>query len=174
MGRTHDNAALRLAGVRDAHVARVNNLSHLLDRLRVYVSSTPRSVGDGDEREYGAATPVTINVGGSIGQLNVGETVRNLHTAIAGLGGGADDLRTALDALTAAVGADPDLADTQRAELLENVEFLVSAADAAPEHRKRGVIKAVLAQIGAAAATATQVYTAWQDWGPVIQQHLLR
>ncbi|MEU7640493.1 hypothetical protein AB0C11_31150 [Streptomyces sp. NPDC039016] len=99
--------------------------------------------------------------------------IANIHSSIAGVhqDGGAE-IADALRALGQAVLTQQNLDDEQRRDLLDNVEYLADAAGKPPERRNRGIIKAALGALSAAAATGTGLSTAMDAWGGVLHRLL--
>jgi hypothetical protein len=114
-----------------------------------------------------------INIDRSvIGMLNAGQIqdVQNISINVSALvESGNSDVAQALKTLTESVAASEDISDEQRTELLEQLDELSSQAALPPEKRaKSGVIKAILASLGAGLSVAGNLAQIWSTWGATI------
>ena len=109
---------------------------------------------------------------GSIGQLNVADTVRNIETKIMALGGQADteNVALALKAMTEAIVGDPSIPDSARQDLIEHFGTLAEAANMPAERRRGSTIRAILGSVPALLGTAIKAHEAWNAWGPTLGQ----
>ncbi|NUP28397.1 MAG: hypothetical protein HOQ44_17200 [Nocardia sp.] len=92
----------------------------------------------------------------------------NSSTISTEITGGDSEMVTALRAIEAAIRAEPELSDGQRLELLDNLGDLTDAANASPEGRRRGRIRAALDAITNAATAGTELNRAVEAWGGVL------
>ncbi|MFD9412137.1 hypothetical protein ACFWBN_34755 [Streptomyces sp. NPDC059989] len=129
-------------------------LEELMDRLPDYAEASGQSKHD----------QVTVhgNVGviGSVSKshISVAETVTNIGTATEALAGRGDtDLAVAIRALTQAIQQASELADDQRAQLLDNVADIADAAAAPDAPRSLSRARAAMAVITSAAGASTQL-----------------
>jgi hypothetical protein len=113
--------------------------------------------------------------GGVIGALNVGgvQAIQSIDVTVGQLLQNAEtqDIAQGLKALTEAItDQSQPLSDTQRSDLLEQVEVLGQQATAATEKRKRGIIKSIFDSLANACAGAGGLAVVWQTWGPAISK----
>ncbi|MET9436484.1 hypothetical protein [Streptomyces sp. NPDC006551] len=78
----------------------------------------------------------------------------------------------ALKGIQQAVLSQDGLEDSQRQDLLDNVEYLATAANTPPDQRNRGIITSVLLALSTAAATGDQLQRALDTWGAVLRSLL--
>ena len=74
----------------------------------------------------------------------------------------------ALKALTESVINAPDLSESQKRDVLDNLGFLGAQAQEPPEKRKSGVLRSVLGSVPNVLTTAASLATIWQTFGPQI------
>lgn len=152
----------------------------ILRRLDVYdlpISGERESPADVEPPKARETAPsyITYRFSGPVGQLIAGEgqTVRNINSHIAAVvGQGQEAVGEALVKLSEAALSDPQLDDASRAQILESIEDLADAAESAPNERKSARIRGAIQVIGQVASVATQLGEVWNQWGPVITQHL--
>jgi hypothetical protein len=121
--------------------------------------------------EQGPPEPrVSMDFRGSIiGQ--VGAKIANIDSTIGGVSHSGDSkVADALQALVEAVQAQHELAAEQRQDLLDNIEYLAQAAQSPPEKRSRGMVKAALEALTAAATTSTELSKVVDAWGSVLHR----
>jgi hypothetical protein len=113
---------------------------------------------------------MSVNIsGGNFFGAQIASQIQNIRSTIAGITqDGNNDLAAAITALEHAVTAQGSLSDKEREDLLGNIGFLAQAARTAPDKRNRGVIKAVLRALTAAAQTGTELATALATWETVL------
>lgn len=113
---------------------------------------------------------MSVNIsGGNFFGAQIASQIQNIRSTIAGIKqDGNNDLADAITALEHAVTAQGSLSDKDREDLLGNIDFLAQAARTAPDNRNRGVIKAVLRALTAAAQTGTELATALATWETVL------
>jgi hypothetical protein len=85
---------------------------------------------------------------------------------------GQEALGEAFLKLSEATLNDPQLDDSSRAQILASIEDLADAAEAPSDERKHGRIRGAIEMIGQVAAVGTQLGEVWNQWGPLITQHL--
>ncbi|MEU5612651.1 hypothetical protein AB0H03_28650 [Streptomyces sparsogenes] len=108
--------------------------------------------------------------GGNFHGVQFAAQIANIESTIAGVAHqSGTDTAEALKALQQAVLSQPGLEDSEREGLLDNVEYLATAANTPPEHRKRGLISAALLALTTAAATGGQLQGVMDTWGGVLQ-----
>ncbi|WP_326673371.1 hypothetical protein [Streptomyces canus] len=96
--------------------------------------------------------------------------INNVHSAITGMHQeGRIDVAEALRALQQAVMAD-SMEDERRSDLLDNVEYLAQAAATPLEERNKGISRAALAALTAAAAGGSALSSALDSWGSVLHK----
>ncbi|MGW2034326.1 hypothetical protein [Streptomyces sp. NPDC001811] len=96
--------------------------------------------------------------------------ISNIHSTVAGIHqDGRTDVAEALRALESAVLAD-QMDDDRRSDLLDNVEYLAQAATAPPEERNRGLTRAAVSALTAAAASGSALNGALESWGSVLHR----
>jgi hypothetical protein len=119
-----------------------------------------------------ATSDITFNIsGGTFSQLNPAvETVQSIANSLTAISENFPDLAKALQELGQAVLDAASLDEQRRTELVENIDDLSEQARHAPEQRKRGRLRAAIDAISAVATPGTQLHTAWDAWGPTIQQ----
>jgi len=166
--------------VREVLENQVTCLEGILHRLDVYNLPVPdpkKSPEDIEPSKAKEAAPsyITYRFSGPVGQLIAGEgqTVKNINSHIAAVvGQGQEAVGEALLKLSEVALADQQLDDSSRAQILESIEDLADAAEAPPNERKSGRIRGAIEVIGQMAGVATQLGEVWNQWGPVIMQHL--
>ncbi|MFD9504162.1 hypothetical protein [Streptomyces sp. NPDC060035] len=95
--------------------------------------------------------------------------IANINSTIAGvMQQGSPDIAAALKALQEAVLSQEGLDGEHRQDLLDNVEYLAEVAQVPAQERKRGMVQAALAALGAAAASGTALSEAISAWGGVL------
>ena len=113
--------------------------------------------------------PVTINVYGTVGNLNTGQVLGNINANLSvAIGASADELRLAVKKIVEEVESAQSIDDRVKAEILENFEALSAQAAAAPEDRKSGIIRSLLGGIADALQVTSGTVAAWQQYGPGI------
>lgn len=96
--------------------------------------------------------------------------ISNIHSTVAGIHQeGHVDVAEALRALQQAVVAD-SMDDDRRSDLLDNVEYLAQAAAAPAGERNRGLTRAAVGALTAAAAGGSALSQALESWGSVLQR----
>ena len=166
--------------VRSVLENQITCIEGILRRLEVYdlpTSSEKKSPEDIEPSKTKEPAPsyITYRISGPVGQLIAGEgqTVNNINSHIAAVvGQGQEAVGEALLKLSEVVLVDAQLDDSSRAQILESIEDLADAAEAPPNERKRGRIQGAIEVIGQMAGVATQLGEVWNQWGPVIMQHL--
>jgi hypothetical protein len=109
-----------------------------------------------------------------IGILNTGEISNvekiSVHVSTVKNSGNAE-IADALSTLTEAVKANNEVAQAQRAELLEQIEELSKQASLPSDKRSStGVIKAVISSIASGLGTAANLAQIWSVWGEPIKK----
>ncbi|MFB7470569.1 hypothetical protein [Kitasatospora sp. NPDC056184] len=129
-------------------------LEELMDRLPDYAEASGQGKHD------------VVTVHGNVGvigpvsrsNISVGDTVSNIDTTVEALAGrGETDLAVAIRALTQAIHQATELADGQRAELLDNVADIADAAAAPDAPRSLSRARAAMAVITSAAGASAQL-----------------
>lgn len=155
-------------------------LEGILRRLDVYDLPTPareQPLEDAEQAKAKEPAPsyITYRFSGPVGQLiaGQGQTVKNINSHIAAVVGmGQEALGEAFLKLSEVTLNDPQLDDSSRAQILASIEDLADAAEASPDERKHGRIRGAIEMIGQVAGVATELGEVWNQWGPVITQHL--
>ncbi|WP_220213686.1 hypothetical protein [Streptomyces shenzhenensis] len=129
--------------------------------------------GQGKERDpvivYGNVGAINSQVHNS--HLTVADTITSIGATIQTVTGrGEADVADALRSLTEAIQQAPELAEDQRAELLDNVADVADAAAAPDEPRRLARAKAAMAMITTAAGASTQLAQAIDTWHQVAGQ----
>jgi hypothetical protein len=119
------------------------------------------------------APNMNINISNStVGNLNLGEQIGNINTAVHILAATNDerakDVAEALKQLTEAISVAPQLSPAQKKENLELLSALATEAQKPQEQRAFGVVKSVVAGLGSALSTAGTLSDLWTKWGPAI------
>lgn len=157
--------------------SQITCIEGILQRLDVYELVVPddKEPAELPKEKEPAPSYITYRFSAPIGQLIAGEgqTVRNINSHIAAVVGlGREDIGEALLKLSEVTLADPQLDDYSRAQVLQSIEDLADAAEAPPNERKSGRIRGAIEMIGQVAGVATQLGEVWNQWGPIIMQHL--
>jgi hypothetical protein len=155
-------------------------LEGILRRLDVYDLPAPAQEQPPEDAEPAKAKEpapsyITYRFTGPVGQLiaGQGQTVKNINSHIAAVVGmGQEALGEAFLKLSEATLNDPQLDDSSRAQILASIEDLADAAEAPSDERKHGRIRGAIEMIGQVAAVGTQLGEVWNQWGPLITQHL--
>lgn len=112
--------------------------------------------------------------GAQIGVLNQGSIrdVRSIDVTIGNLSSaGQQEISKAFKELTDAVVAAKDFkSETDRQELLEQIEELGVQATKMPGERKLGIVKATFNALATTASAFGGLASVWATWGPVIQK----
>ncbi|MBU6530737.1 hypothetical protein [Streptomyces mayonensis] len=96
--------------------------------------------------------------------------ISNIHSTVAGIHQeGHVDVAEALRALQQAVVAD-NMDDNRRSDLLDNVEYLAQAAAAPAGERNRGLARAAMGALTAAATGGSALSQALESWGSVLHR----
>jgi hypothetical protein len=116
-----------------------------------------------------------INIDRSvIGMLNTGsiQDVQSININVKSLlESGSAELARALKVLTEAVASSQELADTQRTELLDQLNLVSGEAALTAEGRKPGVIKPVLSALATGLNTVGSLAKIWAVTGDLICAH---
>jgi hypothetical protein len=116
----------------------------------------------------------TINIHNSnVGNLNLGNQVGDINVAVQQLSKGDEAQREfakALDEFTKAVVA-ATLPEPEKREAVDALSTIAEQATRQPEERSQGTIKAVLAYLPKAIATAFYLTELWGKYEPVIKAH---
>jgi hypothetical protein len=132
----------------------VNYLAEVLELMPDYAEAS----GQGKRRD-----PVTVI--GNVGQINIADTITSIGATIKIVeSGGQTSVADAIRALTQAVQQAPELAEEQRAQLLDHVADVADAAAAPGEPRKLSRAKAAMAIITKAAGASTQLAQTIETW----------
>ncbi len=111
-----------------------------------------------------------------IGNQNFGQQIANSITGIQGnvnallKNKDTEDIGKAIDALTDAINGEAALADENRSELLQQMEFLGDQAATPIEKRKGGLIKPIIDTLSGVCAGVGGLAAAWATWGIVISK----
>lgn len=114
----------------------------------------------------------TVSVsGGNVGAINFGN-VREIQVNLRSLvETGAPDIVEPLTKLTDAVLNAQDADEPTKNELLEQIATLTALANAKPEERKPGVVRALFSAIKDGAGAITSVAGAWAAVEPLVAGH---
>jgi translation elongation factor EF-1beta len=173
----------RLSRLQDLLQERLSRLDSLYERIDLYdVRETDASVvaaagSSAGTRTAGSQRYVTYNISGPVAQMNVGDRqmVENIQSHLAGMDAqGQQQVAIGLKAISEAAVSDPELNAETRAEVLEAIEDVSEAAAALPAARRQGRVKRALEFPATTANAATALGRAWDQWRPVIEQHLSR
>ncbi|WP_138430102.1 MULTISPECIES: hypothetical protein [Streptomyces] len=108
--------------------------------------------------------------GGTVNIPQLAARINNINSTITGVvHQSGTNVAEALRELQRAVVAQEGLEDTERQTLLDNVEYLATAANTPPEGRNRGLVTSVLLALTTAAAGAEQLQRVMDTWGGVLQ-----
>ena len=112
--------------------------------------------------------------GAQIGVLNQGsiQDVESIDVTIGNLSSaGQQEIAKAFKELTDAVVVAQDFkSETDRQELLDQIEELGAQATKTPGDRKLGIVKATFNALATTATTFGGLASVWATWGPVIQK----
>ncbi|MFJ4536659.1 hypothetical protein ACIP39_11925 [Streptomyces tibetensis] len=138
-----------------------------------YLEEVLRRMPDYAEASGQAAPEPRLSVSISGGTVNIPQLasqINNINSTITGVvhQSGAD-VAEALRELQQAVVEQEGLEESERQTLLDNVEYLATAANTPPEGRNRGLITSVLLALTAAAASAEQLQRVMDVWGGALQ-----
>ncbi|MGW5128981.1 hypothetical protein ACWEQ7_34065 [Streptomyces sp. NPDC004069] len=159
-----------LRRVYSAYVAiAVNYLAEVQELVPRYLELS----GQGKERDpvtvYGNVGAINSQVHNS--QLSVADTITSIGATIQTVtDSGETVVADALRSLTEAIQQAPELAEEQRAELLDNVADVADAAAAPDEPRRLARARAAMAMITTAAGASTQLAQAIDTWHQVAGQ----
>lgn len=110
----------------------------------------------------------------SIANLNLGSQVGTINASLQQMSKGNEsqkELARALQEFTEAVMS-ATLADAQKKEVVEALSTIAEQAAKTPEERSTGVLKALVAWVPSAIATAHHLTALWDKFGPTIRTHL--
>lgn len=107
----------------------------------------------------------------TVGAINLGN-VHDIQVNLQALTQkGSPDIVQPLQQLTDAILNAQDANEAEKNELLEQVASLTALANAKPEERKTGVVKALLGAIKDGATTITSAAAAWASVEPILKGH---
>ena len=144
----------------------VNYLVEVQELMPRYLELSEREKGRDPVTVYGNVGAINSAVNNS--NLSVADTVTNIGMTIEAVAGRGDaDLAAAIRALIEAIQHAPELADDQRAELLDNVADVADGAAAPDEPHRLRRAKNAMAMITSAAGASTQLAQAVETWHQV-------
>jgi hypothetical protein len=104
-----------------------------------------------------------VNLGTQVGTINAA------LTAVSQQGLAHEELAAAIRELSDAVARTKDLSETNKQEALEVISTLISQAQAKPEERSKGTIKALMTGFLPIVGLAADVTTLWEKFSPSIR-----
>jgi hypothetical protein len=114
---------------------------------------------------------MNIHINGDVGVLNTGE-IRDVQSINANVNSlvesGHKSAAEALTQLTEAITSSTELSDTDRTEMLQQLNELSRQAASPESERSRGVAKAILGSVAATLGAAGGLAEVWSTWGPQI------
>lgn len=108
----------------------------------------------------------------TIGTFNLGDIQGSIKNKINTLAPSATDFKTALARVLDAAMADPSLDESQKREVLEDLDYLAEQSTLEPAERKIGLAATVLAGLGRVLSFADQANKVWQEWQPIVSGFL--
>lgn len=114
----------------------------------------------------------TVSVtGGTVGAINFG-SVNEIQVNLQALTqNGSPDIAESLAKLTDAILNAQDANEPAKNELLEQIATLTEQANAKPEERKPGLIKALVSAVKEGSGTISSVAGAWASVEPLLKSH---
>ena len=114
----------------------------------------------------------TIHIQNSnVANLNLGSQIGSINAALQHISAGDESQKAfarALEEFTQAVVA-ASLSETNKQEIVEALSTIAEQADKKPEQRSKGILKAVVAWMPEAIATAAHLTALWEKFGPAIK-----
>ncbi|MFC9965167.1 hypothetical protein ACFVH4_13085 [Nocardia ignorata] len=111
----------------------------------------------------------SIHISGGTINGQVALQISNIDSSISTVvSQGNEQLAEALEAVKRAVLEDPSIPDSDRQDLIDNVEYLAEAAQATPAERNRGILRSILSTLNNAATAAPQLSQALETWGTLL------
>lgn len=110
----------------------------------------------------------------TIGLFNAGqmENMNNISINISTLTkSGKMEIAGALGHVTKAVAENKEISETERSEVLEQLEEISNQAALLETERKRGIIRGLLMGIGGTLSAAGGLAEVWSTWGPAIRAY---
>jgi hypothetical protein len=104
-----------------------------------------------------------INLGSQVGTINAAVTVIAEQ--------GQSEVANAIRELSEAILRSNAMQDSQKQEALQVVTDLAKQAEAKPEARSKGTVKALIAGLPTLIKAATDLTALWEKWGPIIRAH---
>jgi len=163
-GAQYENEVRKFILDRSEWSSRLSKIKGAVDREAEMIS---REVSLG---VYEPAKPtITVNIsGGIVGALNLGTVVGDMNTAMGSLQArGGEELAQALKRLTEAVVKAEELGE-QRREIVEALALVTEQAALSPEHRKVGVVNALLTRWQPVLVAASSVAEVWTALHPLL------
>lgn len=141
--------------------------------LRPSNAEDDASMSDDSSPPATSMPPIIINVhGGTVGQLNVAEAVRNVNSRITAIGGMPQDLVEALHQFTHALETNRELDDETRAGLVEHWEQVVEEVEKSPSERRLRRLRTVLSWLREGVAVSGSLLDLYQKLEPSLFSHL--
>jgi hypothetical protein len=110
----------------------------------------------------------------NIANLNLGSQIGAINASLQQMSDGDEpqkEFARALQEFTEAV-VSATLADDQKKEVVDALSTIAEQAAKKPEERSKGILKAVVAWVPTAIATAHHLTALWDKFGPLIRTHL--
>jgi hypothetical protein len=182
IGSTYDGPAVILDRLHESIDDRVSRLLGIVEKIEagLYelagasfpIPSSPSRDGASPRRP---SNPPVINIyGGTVGTLNTGEVLGNIHSHVSSLTGSpsAVAFRESIEAFSKTVAEVDDLTDPVRTEVLENIEFIAESGAQPPDKRRVGVLRAALTMLPDTLALSSRALEAWDKYSGAIRLHL--
>jgi hypothetical protein len=132
--------------------------------------------GMDDDLPQGRLSTVHLHIeNSSVANLNLGSQVGAINASLTSIseeqGASQQELVLALKQLTEATIAETALRDTERQEVVQALSTLAEQAAKKPEERSGGPVRAVIAWLPTAVASAAHLTALWEKVGPTIKAY---
>jgi hypothetical protein len=182
-GSSLDGPDVILRRLRQSVIDRISNLEGVKERVEAGLYERAPDVAGDDRRNAASGATSRPASGGSpviniydstVGTLNTGEVLGNIHSRVSGVTGSpsADAFRKGIDALSEVVAAAEDLPNTKRTEALDCIEVIAESAAQPATSRRVGVVRSVIASLPETLALSSRALDAWDKYGGAIRAHL--
>ncbi len=180
-GSVYDAPAVVLRRLRQSVADRVSHLEGIRERIEAGLYE--RAPSEGGELPHHRGTGPTsrqpftqgpiFNIG-TVGTLNTGEVLGNIHSHLSGVTGSpsADAFREAIEAFSKVIAQANELPDEIKAEVLESLDLVAESATHPPVKRRMTVLRKVLASLPETLALSSRALDAWDRYGGAIRAHL--
>ena len=102
--------------------------------------------------------------------ISFGSQIRTINASLAVIAKqGASNVATGIEELIDAVGKSAELKEHEKSEVLAVIAEIAKQAEAKPEARSKGIVKALMAGFPAVIGKASDLMRAWDKCGPTLK-----